>query len=318
MGLEYNKGTAEAGENKSTVSTENVATEGEIIPTEQKTEEAAGTSATGNSQEESKKKKVETTDEENLSKFFDSNPDKKVLQIKDSLKVKEGDYEEGVDGTVIIRAKHLADDMQSMINNPQKFFNLRKSNPEKAVLFTKWMGIVRPDGKPDVDLMGSILNRFLIAKDPEEERAIIEEHFPNLVEGKLPFKFEEPQGGKQEDRKVFVDVPYRYDELSSAIDLFLESYKTAKTNEQPDLTSQEIWDNASFFKALKGNKFDPETGKLRTPSDIVKIAIEKSFNTKSTGKNISSQGGTNAKQKVENAASTTTRKTGGPKGWYKQ
>ncbi len=322
MGLDYGKGTTDGGENKSTAAEDNKPIEKDITSGEDKTKAAAATSTTEGVQETEEAKKIreakegegESNDEPGgLNKFYDENPDKKALSGKGEFKIKDGDYEED-DGKIIIRAKHLHDDIIGIIDDPNKFFKIKKANPEKAKLFTKWMGMKRSDGSPDVDRMASVLNEFLIAKTPEDERQIIDDNFPEwLATREFPFTFEEKAAAPGE-KEVSKDIPYRYDELESAVGSLVNSYKGEKTDGQPEITAKEVWNDAKFFDALKANKFNPGSGKKRTPKELVKLAFEQAFNTTATKKAVT-QGDRGGVQKVENGTKKGSKKKG-PGGWY--
>jgi len=324
-GLDY---SSDAGEKKSTATETGSDKQEDKTSEELEGEAAAETSAIVKDQEETtetKKKEEpeqkETTekkkDEEgdNLKKYYDENPDKKSLDSKFDQKVKEGDYEEADDGKIIIRAKHLYDDVKDMLDNPQKFFKIKKANLAKAKLFTKWMGVTRSDGSPDVDKMSSILNEFIIAETPEKSKKIVDENFPEwLGEGNLPFEFKEKEGGKGEEN-ISKDVPYRYPELSDAIDSYIKSYTKTKVDGQPAITSEELWEDTRFFAELKKNKFDSSTGKLRSPSEIVKLSTENVYDLEKK-ETIVSQGGRKTTVKIEEKKTATTGKAKGPKSWY--
>lgn len=228
-------------------------------------------------------------EEESLSTYFKKNETQGRGFTKEEYKLQEGDYEEK-DGKLVVKAKHLADDIEKyfslkgeeVIRHVNK---LRKANPEKAGILAKYLGFTLSDGTPDVDKFMSITRRYFSDKTPKDEAEELLSEFPEWVtdedkKSENPFVFV-PAEQKKEENKVSPNIPYGVVEVEDGLSDLVEIYN-AKQEEAGAIKLETVLNNPKIFTFLKANKFNPETGELRPTKQILKMAFDEVYPVKKT------------------------------------
>lgn len=274
--------------------------EGEVkdgVPADEKKGEehapkSAEPGAESSETEESQKENNESTDgdkspdgeetEKTLTRYFDEdeNLPKKSMNVPEG-KIQDGDFsEEGEQ--VVIRAKHLADDINEILNeNAGLLITLRKRNPDKAKVISKALGFVRRNGEADVDGAVSFVRAVMDAENDDQAKEVFESQLNERIydwiqdgidfsDKDAPIRFDVQEGESQKnEKKVSESIPYVQSDIEGAIEA-----EIGKSGSK--VSVKEVMDSPAFFSEMELNK-DPRTGSVVDVKQVVQKAFVKLY-----------------------------------------
>lgn len=192
------------------------------------------------------------------------------IQIKRTSKfpeITDNDFSENEDGTIVIKAKHVADDLKTIVEKDASLFlQIHKANggEKKAEVIAKALGF-KSDGVRSVSSVAKDVIEAFVGADTEEEKAEISEKF-------FPDQLRYTDSEKlysEEIQEKDKPVEYSESEKTNAINAYLV--------ERRDLTREDLTESVKFNDEMKKNKFSQETGEPLSAEEAVKIAAEKSL-----------------------------------------
>ena len=225
---------------------------------------------------EEKKPEKKDKERETFKKSFGKGKEDPIPEKKERHpKLKEGDYTVKEDGEVVIHAKHLLDDYESVVKDVRIFFKIYDSehNRKKAEFIAeKLLGFksdgIRSPGKVAYD----VLDKFNKVDTAEEKAEIVEKFFPDLLkheESELKASFSPKE---RDDEKKPSKIEKEEDAVTE--EKISTTLKIWKAENDSNIDIEKVLDDPDFFDAYNEFVFDPATGERMSIEDRVVFAAE--------------------------------------------
>lgn len=184
--------------------------------------------------------------------------------------VTEDDYMENEDGTIDIKAKHIADDLEKIVNEDASIFlkivNSKKGG-KKAEVLAKALGFkedgVRNSSKVAKDVISAYVKAY---EDGNKEamESIRDDHFPDALkydDADLNYKLDSQEKASDKNDIAKGDISITEEDLENAINAFVV--------ESDEYEKSDLKDNDEFMDAVSKYKTNPETGEPFTAKEVV-------------------------------------------------